>query len=115
MRISDWSSDVCSSDLHSCWRSRNRAWPSGSILAEVTQIPRQARIAQQPFDPVGLVEAFVGHELEPGGALEAEPLSDFALQIGGVLPQRLEHRFLVDAVKGLRPEERHLRIGCVST
>src|SRR3546814_1530709 len=31
MRISDWSSDVCSSDLWRPWGRRNLIWPGGSI------------------------------------------------------------------------------------
>src|SRR3546814_17720138 len=39
MRISDWSSDVCSSDLSRIGRRRTRRWWSG-LLAEVPDLDR---------------------------------------------------------------------------
>src|SRR3546814_10637579 len=52
MRISDWSSDVCSSDLRSCCRDGRKArpaFPLSAIAADVAQVPARLLVGRKSF------------------------------------------------------------------
>ena len=55
------------------------------------------RRAQQCVDMAAFVEAFVREELQLGGVFHMHARGDFALELGGVGAQCLEHRFFVAA------------------
>src|SRR5262245_35616945 len=64
-----------------------------------------------------LVEALVGEEFQSRRIFHAHPLRDLALEVGGVLPQRLQHRLLVLAEQRLHEDggvaqvRRHAHLG----
>src|SRR3546814_3325889 len=89
-------------------RSRRRA----SALP-LTQIAGHARVSEKRIDMRAFVEAFIRQELELRRVFHLHPMRHFALEIGGVGPQRLQHRFLVLAEQrlhedgGVAPVRRH--------
>src|SRR3546814_19259883 len=95
MRISDWSSDVCSSDLG-------------------LQLGAGGKLAEELFgvDAVGIAsEAGVAEHSAQGAAG-----SDFLDQvIGNTSFETGDQRIAVDRVDGLRSEERRVGKECVST
>ena len=57
------------------------------------------------------VEALVGDELELRRIFHPHPAGDFALEKGGVLAQRLQHRFLILAEQRLHEHRRVAEVG----
>src|SRR3546814_11906308 len=91
MRISDWSSDVCSSDLHTCIACHN---------ADKRQVgPAYKDIAKRKYSNEKIVELI--HNPKPGN------WPDFATEM-----PPMSHVPKADA---LRSEERRVGTECVST
>src|SRR3546814_17484137 len=107
MRISDWSSDVCSSDLQQLAEPRTRS----------LERPRQREaLGKQPRDIVAQHE-LVDRLVLKTAANEDHPRApkkfahDREVEIGAA--EKVEHRHVV--VIGQRSEERRAGKGCVST
>src|SRR3546814_16123256 len=93
MRISDWSSDVCSSDLRRRWRAyRSRAFPSRAPerrarkSLECRPPCRDARRIESldmpqrlvTVHPVALVSVVAGAEIDARHAVDLDPMAEHA-------------------------------------
>src|SRR3546814_18321082 len=116
MRISDWSSDVCSSDLIAILRRREQR------AAEQREAIGEMMLAHRLADEVGGVAADFRHRV---GAFEAIALGPFDQQFDGGFPYVVEGEAVVEqadegadragGVIVLRSEERRVGKECVST
>src|SRR3546814_12614989 len=96
MRISDWSSDVCSSDLAAARPALATCWRFDEVLATIVQTTSEPLIGQMRL--TWWHEAIAALETGPA---PAEPLLQ---DIAVILP-----------VQGLSSEERRVGKECVST
>src|SRR3546814_13205891 len=107
MRISDWSSDVCSSDLH--------IFDIGIVAAALAQgIARYAIILPPRNGRRIIVEEVVRHEFEARPAIPAQigvnlPFPMLAIDRSGAAPQ------ITVQLGATRSEERRVGKECVST
>src|SRR3546814_20426561 len=107
MRISDWSSDVCSSDLH-----RAEAFSGVEVVGLEAQQPDAASAAQ--LQPAGTFQAQAGGDLV--GALRLDQFVDEAADLARVAAGL--GRALLAVVQPLHPlrtVERRVGKGSVST
>src|SRR3546814_14494081 len=76
MRISDWSSDVCSSDLHN--RGRFRGWPQAQIDAKhiTVAVAGAQQFDDAPADPLGCVDRIFTRAARQGLRIEEEDRID---------------------------------------
>src|SRR3546814_12083051 len=97
MRISDWSSDVCSSDLplYTGYLARIGSLPTDSI--RITSAPRSARIWLQ------------------NGPAIMEDISTIRMPAQGPTIEEDLDRVILKSVNGSRSEERRVGKECVST
>src|SRR3546814_7243911 len=75
MRISDWSSDVCSSDLN---RGRFRGWPQAQIDAKhiTVAVAGAQQFDDAPADPLGCVDRIFPRAARQGLRIEEEDRID---------------------------------------
>src|SRR3546814_14105895 len=94
MRISDWSSDVCSSDLAHLRRTRPRGGDRGLVLPALRLGPRAVHARQ-----------FRGEVAD--GEVETATITDRSHEVRGELRDGTEYK--------VRSEERRVGKECVST
>src|SRR3546814_2628098 len=101
MRISDWSSDVCSSDLHALLQELQRTVDPELIVREGIDAMGQAH--EPPA--VGIVGGELGRhpELAQGGKVERRPAGESRLQPLDYLVPRIS----IHAIKIARRSEEH--------
>src|SRR3546814_12752207 len=98
MRISDWSSDVCSSDLHPLRRFLPYLWPEGQrrlkarvIAAIMLVLLAKATVLTMPFAYKGAIDR-MAPGMEPGVAIAvALILAYAAARFGAVLFDNLRN------------------------
>src|SRR3546814_8826329 len=89
MRISDWSSDVCSSDLCcvACLQQRAQGKPLGGLAAQPLSKPQRPGLTLRDIDPAPKPTQRVAHDAPPGRVRHPEQAMHYR-QTGKTPPDR---------------------------